>query len=184
MMLHVVEACCDEELRGQVASVFASRHGPVGTTVSLLEHLAVDDPVSPTRFSHSVHNATAGLFSIWAQNPWPSVSLSGASETFASAFLEARCTLYRVADRPVLLVVADEGCPDAVAHLDALRHGPYAIALLLETERSAQAVTLEWRTGGHAPRPTWPDGLEFLRWWLSDEARLELGRWQWARGRA
>ena len=51
--------------------------------------------LSPARFSHSVHNTQVGLFSIWARNPLPSVSVAAGAETFAHGFLEAVGRLQR-----------------------------------------------------------------------------------------
>jgi hypothetical protein len=48
----------------QVPLVFASRHGDVARSMDLLGALVGDQPLSPTGFGLSVHNAIAALYSI------------------------------------------------------------------------------------------------------------------------
>jgi len=183
MMLAVANACCDETSRREASSVFASRHGSFGTTVAMLEALARDEPLSPTQFSHSVHNTQAGLFSIWAGNRQLAQSLASRNETFEHGFLEALCLLARPGGRPVLFVTGDEALPEPLAHLSPDPHPPYAVGLLLRAVDAAgadAAPALEIAlsasgadAGGAAP--DWPPAIEFLRWWLGDEPSLALG---------
>ena len=49
-------------------TVFASRHGSINESIELIECVARGQPLSPAKFSHTVHNAQAGLFSIAARN--------------------------------------------------------------------------------------------------------------------
>lgn len=186
MMLEVAHACCPEPLLDRVACVFASRHGPFSTTVALLHDLARSAPLSPTRFTHSVHNAPAGLFSIWARNPHPSSSLAGGTESFAHGFLETVAMLHREPERPVLFVVADEPVPEPFSVLAERVDGAYAVALLLGGADGAGSLELRLEAAGGAvtARP-WPDALEFLRWWIAEEKSLRLARgpraWVWIR---
>jgi len=186
MMLEVAHRCGDASLLAEISCVFASRHGAFSTTVSLLENLAVDAPLSPALFSHSVHNTQAGLFSIWAQNRRPSVSLAAGAETFAHGFLEALGTLHREPGRPALFVTGDEPTPDALTDLAERVQAPYALALLLASEGPGAPL----RLGLEASRPDEgrgdrPDALEFIRWWLSEEKVLRLVHapraWVWTR---
>ncbi len=187
-VLAVAHECCPEPLLSSVASVFATRHGPFSTTVALLEDLATGSPLSPARFTHSVHNAPSGLFSIWAKNPWPSSTVAGGAETFACGFLEAVTMLHREAGRPVLLVVADEVVPDPFQALAERLDSTYAVALLLGDGQGEGSGSLGFRldrTQATATSSAWPDALEFLRWWLSGERKLCLARgpraWVWSR---
>ena len=47
-----------------IPGIFSSRHGDTALTLSLLEEMGRDEPMSPTGFSLAVHNAVSGLFSI------------------------------------------------------------------------------------------------------------------------
>jgi hypothetical protein len=186
MMLHVVNQCCDEALRRQVACVFASRHGSFGTTASLLEDVAAATPLSPARFSHSVHNTQAGLFSIWSGNPRPSTSVAAGGKTFAHGFLEAIGMLHRECGRPVLFVVGDEVIPEPFSGIAREPRGAHAVALLLGAEGTGEGIEFSVEVADdESPPAEWPDALEFLRWWLSGAATLRLARrphaWVWRR---
>lgn len=196
MVLHVAHECCPAELRSEIACVFASRHGSFGTTVSLLEDLARDAALSPARFSHSVHNAPAGLFSIWAENRTASVSLAAGEGSFAHGLVEAILALHRARPRPVLLVHSDEALPGAVAPLADRSEGSFALALLLAGDGAGGALRFRYEPearepearepgarepearepGARAAGPAAPrsGGLEFLRWWLCGERELWL----------
>ena len=76
MMLHVAHESARDHDITSMRSVFASRYGSLSTMLSMLAELAVDAPLSPSRFSHSVHNTQAGLFSIWAKNLQASSSIA------------------------------------------------------------------------------------------------------------
>ena len=180
MMLAAANSACDETTRSQAASVFASRHGSFGTTVSMLEALARDEALSPTAFSHSVHNTQAGLFSIWTGNQAVAQSLAARGETFENALVEVACLSARDPARPVLFVTGDEALPQPVGGLSSDPHPPYAVALLLRGDGAAGdadgGFDLELEPVGTVRALlAWPPALEFVRWWLSDESELRLG---------
>ena len=183
MMLDVAHRCSSDTAADALPCVFASRHGSICTTAELLEQLALDAQISPASFSHSVHNTQLGLFSIFARNRRPSMSVAAAHGTFAHGFLETASLLHRERGRPVLFVTGDEPLP---APLDALSSAPrcaYALALRLEPGDDLR-LSLARAAGLDSPR-AWPDALEFLRWWLGDAPALSLDhtprRWTWTR---
>ncbi|MEB2344018.1 MAG: beta-ketoacyl synthase chain length factor [Deltaproteobacteria bacterium] len=182
-MLHVAARCAGDAL-ASLPSVFASRHGPIDTTVALLVDLAVGTALSPTRFSHSVHNTQHGLFSIWARNTEPACTVSARSETFVSGFVEALALAHRARADRVLLVVGDIALPEPFDGWQEEPHGGYALALLLEPDGAGPAVSL---SATEAPsRPCgWPPALEFLRWWIREEPSLRIAgtrrSWEWTR---
>ncbi|CZE49340.1 beta-ketoacyl synthase chain length factor [Campylobacter geochelonis] len=51
-----------------VASVFSSRDGEINRCFSLLDDVAKNEPISPTSFSLSVHNATLAQIAIFSSN--------------------------------------------------------------------------------------------------------------------
>jgi hypothetical protein len=185
-MLYVAKQCATPEQLASIPTVFASRHGPFETTAVLLRDIAASRAVSPTRFSHSVHNTQAGLFSIWAGNRAPSVSVSARQESFVQGYVEALCMLHRSDAGRVLFVMGDEAIPTEFAALHDECAGGYAVALLLARD-GGEALRLdrEPENDGEAPSRPWPDALEFVRWWLSDEASLAIHRggvrWRWSR---
>jgi hypothetical protein len=186
IVLTVAFDCCGREDLARVGSVFASRHGNINESIELLERLARQLPLSPTRFSHSVHNAQAGLFSIAAGNRQASSSIAAETETFACGFLEALTFLERTPESPVLLVMADVPLSDAFAGLVDEPATSYGLGLLLASDGPGTRLDFGITAGGSAaPRGRWPDALEFLRWLESPEPRLALGagprRYEWAK---
>ena len=176
IMLTVAFECCNEQERAQVGSVFASRHGNINESIELLERLALAQPLSPTRFSHSVHNAQAGLFSIAAGNRRASSSIAAEQDTFGCGYLEALTFLERTPESSVLLVMADVPLAPTFARLIDEPAASYGLALHLAN--SGPGKTLDFgieaaRSG--AARARWPDALEFLRWLQSPEPSLALG---------
>ncbi len=185
-MLSTAWACCDERELPRVASVFASRHGNINESVELLERLADGQPLSPTRFSHSVHNAQAGLFSIAAGNREASSSIAACESTFGHAWLEALTLLQRAPERPLLLVVGDIPLAATFAGLVDEPAGFYALALLLASAGPERGLAFSvGRAAAAEVRPAWPDALAFLRWHESGAPRLALEsgrhRFSWER---
>jgi hypothetical protein len=177
IVLTVAFGCCDQEERAQVGSVFASRHGNINESIDLLERLALRQPLSPTRFSHSVHNAQAGLFSIAAGNRRASSSIAAEEDTFGCGWLEALTFLERFPDTPVLLVMAEVPLAPVFAALVDEPAASYGLGLLLTSRGPGRRLDFGMSSGdGAAARLRWPDAAEFLRWLASPEPRLALGR--------
>lgn len=186
IMLAVAFECTPPELRGRVRTVFASRHGNINESIDLLMRLSRGQPLSPTRFSHSVHNAQAGLYGIATENRQASSSIAAQEDTFGCGYLEALTHLAREPGRPVLLVVGDVPLAETFAALVEEPVASYGVALLLVAD--GPGTRLGFSCGarqGDAPALAWPDAAEFVRWLLGDSPRLELGggrrRWCWTR---
>ncbi len=186
IMLETAYASCPAEERAQVRTVFASRHGNINESIPMLDRLAERQPISPTKFSHTVHNAQAGLFSIATENRQASSSVAAQQDTFACGYLEALTHLQRDPRSGVLLVMADIPLAPTFAKLVEEPAATYGLALLLAA--GGEGPTLGFETAASAavvPARAWPDALEFLRWLLIDEEPLVLGagacRWRWER---
>ncbi len=190
-MLTTAFDCVDADEIAEVNTVFASRHGNINESIELLDRLAEEKPLSPTKFSHTVHNAQAGLFSIAAQNRLPSSSLAAQEDTFACGYLEALTLLERYPDRKVLLVIADVPPAPTFAAMIEEPAGSYGLALLLgvaDGEDSLEFGISAASDPGESRAPVWPDAIEFLRWYLCGEPALALGQgrcsWHWKRSGA
>jgi hypothetical protein len=186
MMLRVAFDCLPREAAPPVPTVFASRYGDVAASVALLEALAKGEPLPANRFSHSVHNTQAGLFSIVAANRRPSTALAAGRQTFPCAFLEALAVLARGSGEGVLLVVGDEPLPPVFGRFTDDPVAAYAVALLLaRADAGPDAIALEVGAGEPGAERPWPQAVEFLRWYLSGEPALVLGstprHWRWTR---
>ena len=176
MCLHVVNEVCPEAERAEVRSVFASRHGSFQNMAAMLVDLADAKRLSPNRFSHSVHNTQAGIFSMWANNREASTCVAAGAETFGAGLLESLGMLRRHPEASILFVMGDEGVPEPFDTL-APPSGSYALALLLRSGVDGAGVRLGlgFEPGEIAAelRP-YPDALVFLRWWLTGRKSLRL----------
>jgi hypothetical protein len=186
IMLTAAFECCPPDERAEFRTVFASRHGNINESIDMLEQLAHRQPLSPLRFSHTVHNAQAGLFSIAAENRRASSSVAAQEDTFACGYLEALTHLQREPERRVLLVMADVPLYPTFAKLVDECAASYGLALLLATRGEGTPVAFHSAAGEPPVGPgTWPDAMEFLRWLLAGEPQLRLGvgrrRWVWKR---
>ncbi|WP_066458174.1 beta-ketoacyl synthase chain length factor [Castellaniella caeni] len=129
------------------ALVLCSQHGELERNDRILQSLAADQPVSPTDFTMSVHNAAAGTCTIVAGQPLVSTSLSAGADTFQQALFEVM-GFFQAGHRRVIL--ADfEGHIPAFYQRQAgvvLPVAPYAVCLLL-------VPGTDWRC---QPRPLGP----------------------------
>ena len=69
--------------------VFCSQHGELARTRELLAAIVAGGELSPTSFSQSVHNASAGLYTIITASRAPAMSLAAGAGTFAYGWIEA-----------------------------------------------------------------------------------------------
>lgn len=158
-------AVADEALDGAgvspagLATVFTSSSGDTLNCHALCEALAQPERVvSPTRFTNSVHNATAGYWHIATASRAPSISLCGFDASFSAGLLEAlaQCAATQA---PVLLVASDIPYPEP---LHAQRPAPdaFGLALLLAPASStAPGVgSLGLLPDAMAPRAATPCG--------------------------
>jgi hypothetical protein len=187
MTLEVIQSSTQALELTDMRSVFASRHGSFATMISMLEDLSSNSSLSPNRFSHSVHNTQAGLYSIIAKNVQASTSIAARQETFAHGFLEAVSLLHQDSEGagPILLVTGDEATPNPVEALADNRNGAYALALVLNRSSGDHGVSLRIEEGAEFTPSIVPDALRFLRWTLSEEPELRISypkrTWVWTR---
>ena len=99
----------------QLVSVFASVGGEIQVTDVLCRSLTTPDYLlSPTQFHNSVHNTTAGYWSILTQCQQPATAIAAIEDTFAMALLEAWSQLQQQPG-DLLLVCYDELWPQYLA---------------------------------------------------------------------
>ncbi len=151
--------------------VFCSRHGEFSRTARLLTAVAAAEPLSPTDFSVSVHNALAGMFSIANDARAGHTAIANGNDSFAAGLIESVATLAADPATPVLLVYFDDDLPPPYDALDTPEHGALALAVLLGGPgRGGAGLSLEL-TPSTAPPPRTPQhqALEFIRFLAGDE---------------
>lgn len=179
---------CEGAQAGQPL-VFASRHGDVERSLRLLETLARDEPMSPTAFGLSVHNAVAALYSIVRGERANYLALAAGQATVEAACVEAAGLLADGARE--VRVVAYEAClPELFRGLvDEPECGFAWCWRLAAAGRGGQSLRLEWDLPGVDPATACqalPHALDVHRFLLSSQASLEHadgdgGHWRWSR---
>lgn len=167
MTMHVAWPLCGED--EQLPFVFASRHGETPRTFSLLSDVAEGQPLSPTQFGLSVHNAIAGQWSILRGQHGESVAIAGEADTFEHAMVEAAALLETGASS-VLVAIAEERPP--AAYQSWIDDVPFSYALALKVGKiqagdGTQAgqhwrLRLEPADEGSAASE-WPHALDVVR---------------------
>ena len=179
--------CGDTE---QLPFVFGSRHGETPRTWQLLGEVADGQPLSPTAFGLSVHNAIAGQWSILRGQRGESVAVAGEADTFEHAMLEGALQLAAGA-HAALVVVAEELPPPVYAQWIADVPFSYAVALRLGKIDAGPATPAgsDWRLlqsrGDGTAACAWPHALDFLRALHAGETSIrhdwKTRRWNWQR---
>jgi hypothetical protein len=161
--------------------VFCSQHGEIQRTTAMLIDMAAGIEPSPTAFSMSVHNTSAGLFSILLATQTPSTSIGAGAMSFVAGWIEAAAWLSAHPDHSVLLVAFDEAVPEPYRPYVEQVQCDYAVALLLSADQRGLAIE---QVASGDPWP-WPLAPSFLAWWQSAEPAMtfsaERQGWRWRR---
>lgn len=153
MALHTAWPCL--EGLDAVELVFASRDGSLPRTLELLAALVHDELLSPTLFSVSVHNGTAGLYSMARGDRSPTTAVAAGPDSLVMGLLEA-ASLIATGSPRVLMCYADQALPPPYDTAPG-RNGnnrPFSISLLLEPaarEGECFRMTPASRTAAEAP---------------------------------
>lgn len=162
--LHVAWPLCGDD--EQLPFVFASRHGETTRTYAMLGDVADQQPLSPTQFGLSVHNAIAGQWSILRGQRGESVAIAGEGDTFEHAMLEA-ATLLDQGAPAVIVVIAEERPPTPyVGWIDDVPFS-YAVALRVGASRTGTDPVSRWQlqlvSNTNEVKTDWPFALDFVR---------------------
>ena len=180
---------CQGEARG-FPLIFASRHGDPGRGADLLTSLAKNEPLSPTSFALSVHNAIGAQYSIIRGDPANVSAISNGLFTVEAAVVEAVTLLGEHAE--VMIVVYDASPPPIYAAMYDEPAADFAFAwriargttLSLESRSPPHPDPLP-RGGEGEKRAALPHGLSVLRFFLGTEPSYTRGDgltgWKWAR---
>jgi len=123
----------------QLSSVFTSSGADGQICHEICQALALPTrEVSPTRFSNSVHNVTAGYWSIATGSQAPSNVLCAFDGSFAAGLLES--LIQTSVDRcPVLLVAYDAEYPPPL-HFKRPIPDAFGVAMLLTPEQTTRSL--------------------------------------------
>ena len=171
--------------------VFASRHGDLARTYAMLQELARGEPLSPTHFGLSTHNAIAAQYSIARGLSANYLAVSAGACSAEAALVEAQGLLADGAS-DVLVVNYDSAVPDDYLEFADEPGCDFAWAWRVcaadnvETSPEPQfSLTAGEPADKLTPASDLPHGLDVLRFMLSDDATLEYAdadrSWRWQR---
>ena len=164
--------------------VFASRYGDIARSVALLGDLARGEPLSPSSFSTSVHNAIAAMFSIARQDRTAYTAVAAGEETVEAAIVEALGYLTEGATE-VVVVSYDESLPSPFDAFSSEGEFTRAWACRLVAAPDDGLSLTPMLTAAPAGNADLPADLAALRFLTTDAAeyRNTVGArtWQWQR---
>jgi len=163
----------DEEL----PMIFSSRHGDLRKTSDLLGELALDNELSPTAFSLSVHNAVAGLYSILTNNKSAINAMAAGQDSLFMALVDAYARLKSGICNKVLLIHVDQALPEAYDEFKDEKQIDHAVAFVLSLDENIK-TKLKLEFDAHEERINtsgqMPFALLFYAWLNSNDKNLTL----------
>ena len=172
----------------QVPVVFGSRYGDAARSLDLLAHLARREPLSPTAFGLSVHNAIGAMYSLIRGDHANYLSVAAGPGTAAAAVVEAVGLLADGAPE-VLVVFCDAPLPGGYAMFEDSPATMYAWAWRVTAPVPGQVrFGLSASPAGDAAaleHSELPFGLDVMRFVAAEAPRLQrvAGQtaWTWQR---
>ena len=172
----------------EVPVVFGSRYGDTSRSLELLAELVRREPLSPTGFGLSVHNAIGAMYSLIRGDHANYVSVAAGPGTAAAAVVEAAGLLADGAPE-VVVVYCDAPLPGSYA---VFEDGPallYAWAWRVTRPRPGQVrfglSAAPAAVAGAPEPPDLPFGLDVMRFVASEAHHLQRvageTAWTWQR---
>jgi hypothetical protein len=161
-------------------AIFTSRHGELEKTYKILSALSQNRDISPTDFALSVHNTTAGLLTIIANQTIPITSLSAHSDSFQQGLIEALPVLNQ-GKKKVLLIDFDGIIPEPY-QTDIKQLLPiYAVGYVLTTGSEINCQSIEKTSEVY--HSEYPQSIAFLHAYLNKHKQFivqgNAQDWQW-----
>ncbi len=149
-------------------AVFCSQHGEINSTVNLLKDISDKTILSPTSFSQSVHNTSAGLFAVINKSHQNMSSIAAGTQTFLMGMIEAFSWLRLNPEKTVLITIFDERLPEEYQSLDIKDNCTYAVSFILSNKKVDECcISLSLDALGQTDEDKkLPQALEFLSWVL------------------
>lgn len=124
---------------GEMPIVYCSRHGEVDRTIKLLKSLADNEPLSPTSFSLSVHNASLGLYSIH-QKITQNISAIAAGRDYVIPVLLEALGLINDGHEKVMCVFSDFPLPEPYQAQTPEPERGFALALVVDAQNKLKLL--------------------------------------------
>jgi beta-ketoacyl synthase-like protein len=169
-----------------IPMVFASRYGDVDRALGAIASLEDGEPLSPTVFAGSVHNAIGAMHSIIGGRRENLVCVASGAHSAAAGVVEAVALLADGADE-VLLACYDEPLPPPYEHFADEPQALYAWAWRLAAPTPGAPAWRLARTPSNVTttrHASLPAGLGVLHWFLAEPSALvqQDGAMSWSWG--
>ncbi|QEI09421.1 beta-ketoacyl synthase chain length factor [Pigmentiphaga aceris] len=146
----------------QIPMIFGSRHGETPLTFALLQSLAQHEPLSPTQFGLSVHNAVAGQWSIQRGDIAETCAVAADEDTLEHSIIEACGLLNDGAPEVIVILAEDTPAPFYQDQIDDIPF-PFAVALRLIPGTTWTLSSTPAQAGVVTPEPSFGHVLPMLR---------------------
>ncbi|HEV2613451.1 MAG TPA: beta-ketoacyl synthase chain length factor [Gammaproteobacteria bacterium] len=182
--LEVAYRCLGDNTQ-DIPIIFASRHGECQRSVDLLIDQVQKNPISPTAFSLSTHNATSGLFSIARQDHENSLAIAAGQSTIEHAVIEA-CGLLADGESAVLLIAHDNALPEIFNDYQDCNEQDFAWAWLIQSPQRNQnsIISLSWSANKTPEKKQQTAGIEIAEFFVDKNSVLERNcdnqQWRWS----
>jgi len=137
-------ASCNSSAQAEIPWVISGQHADTNRKIRLLSSLAKKEPVSPTDFSMSVHNAIIGAFSIATKNKQMHTAVAGSAASFEMGLLEA-FALQQDKKSPVGYIYYDALLPLDFTEMYETDYPVICFAMILTNDDPDQAQRLQVR---------------------------------------
>ena len=176
----VLDVITDE--KDDLPCVFASRHGDLHKTSKLIEDVAQKSDLSPTHFGLSVHNAVAGLYSIFANNKQAMTATSAGEDSFLMALVDGYAKLNSQNLDKILIVYTDEVVPEKYSQYVSDTEKTLSVALILKRQISESNLTINFQPQTDNKKTTLFQPLEFLSFFHSENIHITIDstRYRWS----
>ena len=122
-------------------TVFASDFGEWTQTIQLIQQFYEEGQMSPAKFSTSVHNAGAGLFSLFRKNYQSYTCIAANEATLQAGLLEAFIT-----PPECLFVFAQETTPDFYKPVFENPYSGHGLAFFISEKESNFKIEVDFKT--------------------------------------
>ncbi len=142
--------------------VWSSQYGDEEKTLKILQDVLLDQIPSPTLFSTSVHNAVAGLYSIFCTDDTPSTSLAA---SWTEALIEGYAFLKTQAKaKTALIVYYDQRLPTIYQEFQNMQ--AFSMSAIISLEHPNLMIDDE-----HIETPIYKfkDAMDFYTFWEKEE---------------
>ena len=175
----VLDVVADEAVA--LPCVFSSRHGDLHKTSKLIEDVAQKSDLSPTHFGLSVHNAVAGLYSIFSNNKQPMTATSAGEDSLLMALVDGYAKLESQQLDKILVVYTDEIVPEKYSSYVSDAEKTMSVALLLTRQKSEYSFTLNFKPQKNKISASIFQPLAFLSFMYGKEKQVTIDsfRYQW-----